>query len=51
MFERLWRDQRGASLIEYSFLITIAVLLILAGVVAVGIWASGAWSHLLATLW
>jgi Flp pilus assembly pilin Flp len=48
---RLWRDRAGSSLIEYSLLITIAVVLVLAGVVAVGIWVSGAWSRLIAVLW
>jgi Flp pilus assembly pilin Flp len=51
MFSRLWRDRAGSSLIEYSFLITITAVLVLAGVAAVGVWASGTWSHLLATLW
>jgi Flp pilus assembly pilin Flp len=50
VFLWLWRDRAGSSLIEYSFLITITVVLVLAGVAAVGIWASGTWSHLLAAL-
>jgi Flp pilus assembly pilin Flp len=51
MLLRLWRDRAGTSSIEYAFLITITVVLIVAGVAAAGIWVSGAWSHLLAALW
>jgi Flp pilus assembly pilin Flp len=51
MLLRLWRDRAGSSLIEYSLLITITVVLVVAAVAAAGIWVSGAWSHLLAALW
>jgi Flp pilus assembly pilin Flp len=51
MLLRLWRDRAGSSLIEYSLLVTITVVLVVAAVAAAGIWVSGAWSHLLAALW
>jgi len=43
---RLWRDCVGGSLIEYSFLITIVVVLVVAGIAAVGIWVANMWTHL-----
>jgi Flp pilus assembly pilin Flp len=46
-FRRPWRDQAGSSLIEYSILIAITIALIIVGVAAAGLWASGSWAHLL----
>jgi len=46
----LWRDESGASLIEYSLLIGIMVLVTVAAVTAVGTWAGGKWSYLQTTL-
>jgi Flp pilus assembly pilin Flp len=45
-FWRPWRDKSGSSLIEYAFLIAIAIALIIIGVAVAGLWASGIWTHL-----
>jgi Flp pilus assembly pilin Flp len=50
MLARLWRDCSGSSLIEYSFLITITVILVVAGIALVGLWAASMWTNLLPTL-
>jgi len=47
---RLWRDCSGGSLIEYSFLITITVALVVLGVSLAGAWAANMWTSLLAEL-
>ena len=49
-FLRLWRDSRGSSLIEYSFLITIMIALVVIGVAVAGVWVFNMWVHLLASL-
>jgi Flp pilus assembly pilin Flp len=46
----LRRDCSGSSLIEYSLLITITIVLVVVGVAAVGIWAASMWTNLLPTL-
>ena len=50
MFERLWRDQGGASLIEYSILVALITMLIVVGVAVAGAWAQSIWTHLLPML-
>ena len=50
LLARLWGDHAGGSLIEYSFLITITVVLVVAGVAAAGIWAANVWVSLWAVL-
>jgi Flp pilus assembly pilin Flp len=46
----LWQDCSGSSLIEYSFLIVLATVLVVAGVAAIGIWAASMWTNLLPAL-
>jgi Flp pilus assembly pilin Flp len=43
---RLWKDERGASLLEYSVLIGLIVAGVVATITAVGTWTSGRWTHL-----
>jgi hypothetical protein len=50
IFSRVCGMTAGSSLIEYSFLITLAVILVVAGVAAVGIWAANVWTNLLPAL-
>ena len=42
---RLWRDQRGAALIEYALLIGLVTLTVLPLIIAVGSWASSMWDN------
>jgi Flp pilus assembly pilin Flp len=49
-FLRLWRDSAGSSLIEYSFVITIMIALVVIAVATAGVWVAEAWAHLLSTL-
>ena len=50
MFERIWRDQHGASLIEYSILIALITMLVVVAVAVAGSWVHGMWVHWLALL-
>jgi Flp pilus assembly pilin Flp len=50
MFQCLWRDQRGASLIEYSFLVAVITVLVVVGVAVAGAWAQSMWAQLLPRL-
>ena len=47
---RLWRDSAGSSLIEYSFVITIMIALVLIAVATAGVWVAEAWTRLLSAL-
>jgi Flp pilus assembly pilin Flp len=49
-FLRLWRDSAGSSLIEYSFVITIMIALVLIAVATAGVWVAEAWTRLLSAL-
>ena len=49
MAQRLWRDRRGAALIEYALLIGLVTLTVLGAVVATGSWAHGMWGNFLPT--
>jgi Flp pilus assembly pilin Flp len=49
-FLRLWRDSAGSSLIEYSFVITIMIALVMIAVATAGVWVAETWAHLLSTL-
>jgi len=42
----LWRDESGASLIEYSLLIGLILAVTATTVIAVGGWASNQWTSL-----
>jgi pilus assembly protein Flp/PilA len=48
--QRLWRDQRGAALIEYVLLIGLITLAVLGAVIAAGTWAHGMWVNFLSGL-
>jgi Flp pilus assembly pilin Flp len=50
MFERLWRDQRGASLIDYAILVALITVLVVVGVEFAGSWIYSMWVHLLPLL-
>jgi pilus assembly protein Flp/PilA len=43
---RLWKDEQGASLLEYSLLIGLILAVTVTAVTAVGLWASGRWTNL-----
>jgi pilus assembly protein Flp/PilA len=47
---RLWRDRRGASLIDYTLLIGLITLTVLGAVIAIGSWANGMWVNFLSSL-
>jgi pilus assembly protein Flp/PilA len=47
---RLWKDESGASLLEYSVLIGLITAGVVATVSSVGGWVSGKWSDLDAIL-
>ena len=47
---RLWNDESGASLLEYSVLIGLIVAGVVASIVAVATWTEGRWGNLLTTL-
>lgn len=46
----LWKDRRGASLLEYSLLIGIILAVTVAAVGALGVWATGRWTTLCTAL-
>lgn len=43
---RLWKDERGASLLEYSILIGLITAGVVTTVIAVGAWAGDQWTSL-----
>ena len=47
---RLWRNRRGAALIEYTLLIGLITLTVLGAVIAAGSWANGIWVNFLSSL-
>jgi Flp pilus assembly pilin Flp len=50
MFQRIWRDQCGASLIEYSILAALIAVLLVVVVAVAGSWLYSMWVHLLSLL-
>jgi Flp pilus assembly pilin Flp len=50
MFQCFWRDQGGASLIEYSILVALITVLVVLAVAVASAWAQGMWAHLLPLL-
>ena len=44
--DRLWRDRRGAALIEHALLISLVIVPVLAMSTTVVIWANCKWAHL-----
>jgi pilus assembly protein Flp/PilA len=47
---RLWKDEGGASLLEYSLLIGIIVAVTVGTITAVGVWVSGRWTALMTAI-
>ena len=47
---RLWRDQRGASLIEYAIIAALITVLVVVTVAVAGSWLYSTWVHLLSLL-
>jgi len=47
---RLWNDESGASLLEYSVLIGLIVAGVVASIVSVATWTGGRWGNLFNTL-
>jgi pilus assembly protein Flp/PilA len=47
---RLWRDEEGASLLEYSVLIGIILAVTVTAVIAIGTWANNQWTTLQGSL-
>ena len=47
---RLWNDESGASLLEYSVLIGLIVAGVVASIVGVANWTGGRWGNLLGVL-
>ena len=47
---RLWNDESGASLLEYSVLIGLIVAGVVASIVSVAAWTGGRWGNLFNTL-
>jgi Flp pilus assembly pilin Flp len=50
MFQRLWRDQRGASLIDYAILAALITVLVVVAVAVAGSWLYSMWVRLLSLL-
>jgi Flp pilus assembly pilin Flp len=48
--QRLWRDRRGAALIEYTLVIGLITVTGLGAVIAAGSWANGIWVNFLSSL-
>ena len=48
--KRLWSDQRGAALMEYTLLIGLITLAVLVLIISVGGWTSTTWTNFLAAL-
>ena len=46
LVRRLGKDQEGAALIEYTVLLGILVVAVIAIIIAVGGWVNGKWSAL-----
>jgi len=46
LFKRTRKDESGAALIEYSILIGLITVLVIATIVAVGGWVQGRWTAL-----
>lgn len=47
---RLWNDEAGASLLEYSVLLGLITATCVGAVLAVGTWVTGRWGTVLTTL-
>lgn len=47
---RLWRDRRGAALIDYTLLIGLITLAVLGAVIATASWAHSVWVNFLSSV-
>jgi pilus assembly protein Flp/PilA len=47
---RLWNDESGASLLEYSVLVGLITAAVIGSVIAVAAWTGTRWTTLLTTL-
>ena len=47
---RLWNDESGASLLEYSVLIGLIIAGAITSILAVGTWTEGRWANLFTTI-
>jgi Flp pilus assembly pilin Flp len=50
MLERLWRDQAGASFIDYAIVVAVITVLVVIGIAVAGGWAHAIWTRLLPLL-
>ena len=50
MFQRLWRDRGGASLIDYTILVALITVIVVVGVSVAGSWIQSMWAQLLPIL-
>ena len=50
LFRRLGKDEDGASLVEYTVLLGILLVAVIATITAVGTWINGKWTALNAAL-
>ena len=48
--KRLWSDQRGAALLEYTILVGLITLAVLTLIISVGGWTSSTWGNFLTSL-
>jgi pilus assembly protein Flp/PilA len=46
LVRRLGKDEEGAALIEYTVLLGILVVAVIATIIAVGVWVNGKWTAL-----
>jgi len=46
----LWKDEAGASLLEYSVLVGLITAAVVGTIGLVSVWTGGRWTNLLATL-
>jgi Flp pilus assembly pilin Flp len=46
MLKRLWRDQGGASLIDYATLVAAICAIVVTGVAGAGAWSRATWVRL-----
>jgi pilus assembly protein Flp/PilA len=45
--KRLWSDQRGAALLEYTILVGLITLAVLTLIISIGGWTSSTWANFL----
>jgi pilus assembly protein Flp/PilA len=50
LLARIWKDKRGASLLEYSVLVGLITATVVGAIVLVGGWTNTQWSNLKSNL-